>query len=202
MDSNQAPLTSAQALEKLLSGNRRYVAMRSLHPRQTVMHRQRLVEGQHPFAAVLSCSDSRVPSELIFDQGLGDLFMIRTAGHAVNDLVLASVEYAVHALGVPLVMVVGHAECGAIRSVMSAQELPGHLPGLIESLRPAMAGIDHDAPGALDRAIRASARLVATRLRSDSPVLKEAVDQGQLRIVPAHYDLSTGRVEILPDDRP
>ncbi|TVQ89980.1 MAG: carbonic anhydrase [Deltaproteobacteria bacterium] len=190
-------LTCDQALEKLLGGNRRYVALRQLHPRQSVNHRQRLVEGQRPFAAVLSCSDSRVPSEIIFDQGLGDLFMVRTAGHAVNGLVLASVEYAVYALGVPLVIVVGHAQCGAVRSVMEGQALPGHLPELVETLRPAIAGIALEAPEALDLAIRSSARLTAARLQAESPILQEAVASGRLRIVAAHYDLRTFQVELL-----
>lgn len=102
-------MNSEQALKRLLIGNRRYSALRQVHPRQTGTHRQTLVEGQHPFAAILSCSDSRVPSELFFDQGLGDLFIVRTAGHTVNELVRASLEYAVFALHVPLLLVLGHA---------------------------------------------------------------------------------------------
>lgn len=196
--SPDAPLTSEQALDRLLAGNRRYVAMRQVHPRQTVLHRQRLVDGQHPFAAVLSCSDSRVPSEIIFDQGLGDLFMVRTAGHAADDLVLASLEYAVHALGVPLILVVGHAECGAVRAVLAGEPLPGHLPGLVASLRTAIDAPLSESPDALDRAIRASALGVAARLARESEVLAEAVRSGRVRIVAAHYDLSTGGVELLP----
>jgi carbonic anhydrase len=189
----------AQALERLLIGNRRYVALRQLHPRQSATHRQTLVEGQHPFAAILSCSDSRVPSELIFDQGLGDLFIVRTAGHAVGALVLASLEYAVFALHVPLIMVLGHAQCGAVKAVMSAQTLPGHLPQLAESLRPALAAIDPASEDALDQAVRASARFTAHYLTTESAVLHAAVDENYLKIVPAYYDLSTGGVQILED---
>jgi carbonic anhydrase len=180
-----------------MSGNRRYTSMRQLHPRQNTTHRQRLVEGQKPFAAVLSCSDSRVPSEIIFDQGLGDLFIVRTAGHAVNGLVLASLEYAVHALRVPLVIVVGHAECGAVRAVMENQPLPGLLPELVASIRPGLHGIEAQSPGALDVAIRESARTVTARLARESRIIEEAVAEGWLRVVAAHYELSNGRITLL-----
>ena len=126
-----------EALKRLLAGNSRYAAMRQQYPNQSTTHREQLVESQNPFAAILSCSDSRVPSELIFDQGLGDLFIVRTAGHVVNDLVIASIEYAVFALRVPLVMVVGHRNCGAVTSVVQGQALPGHMAQLAETLWPA-----------------------------------------------------------------
>jgi len=186
-----------EALERLLIGNRRYAAMRQVHPRQTTVHRQTLVEGQHPFAAILSCSDSRVPSELIFDQGLGDLFIVRTAGHAVNPLVLASLEYAVFALQVPLVMVVGHASCGAVTSVMEAHDLPGHLPDLADSLRPALAAVDTTEDDAIEQAIRANSCFTAAYLRDNSTVMAEATTADRARIVPAYYDLGTGLVEVL-----
>mgnify|MGYP000844817263 CR=1 FL=1 len=192
-----SPLHHDQALERLLIGNRRYIAMRQLHPRQTVMHRQTLVEGQHPFAAILSCSDSRVPSELVFDQGLGDLFIVRTAGHAINELVLASLEYAVFALHVPLIMVLGHGQCGAVTAVMQATELPGHLPHLADSLRPAFDMVDPSAADAVDQAVRASSRFTAKYLETGSAVLQEAVQKGEMKIIPAYYDMSTGSVEIL-----
>lgn len=170
-----------------------------MHPRQTTYHRQTLVEGQHPFAAILSCSDSRVPSELIFDQGLGDLFIVRTAGHAVNDLVLASLEYAVYALKVPLIMVVGHAQCGAVTSVMRAEadHLPGHLPQLAALLRPALSGVDPASDDAIAHAIRANARATARSLTDSSPILSEALLIQHLKVVAAHYDLATGQVELL-----
>ncbi len=190
-------LTADQALERLLVGNRRYIAMRQLHPRQSVVHRQHLVQGQHPFAAILSCSDSRVPSELIFDQGLGDLFIVRTAGHAVNDLVLASLEYAVFALRVPLVMVLGHAACGAVTSVMEAHQLPGHLPKLAASLKPALASIEAGAEDALERAIRANSLYAAAFLTENSLVFQEAIAKGHVKIVAAYYALNTGEVQIL-----
>lgn len=188
-----------EALDRLLVGNRRYAAMRQMHPRQTTYHRQTLVEGQHPFAAILSCSDSRVPSELIFDQGLGDLFIVRTAGHAVNDLVLASLEYAVYALHVPLIMVVGHAQCGAVTAVMRAEadHLPGHLPQLAALLRPAMSGVDPASDDAIAHAIQANSRATARYLAASSAIFSAALSSDTLKIAAAHYDLATGRVELL-----
>ncbi len=197
MSSTNPPLTHTQALERLMVGNRRYAAMRQLHPRQTVTHRQTLVEGQHPFAAVLSCSDSRVPSELIFDQGLGDLFIVRTAGHAVNELVLASLEYAVLALHVPLVMVLGHAQCGAVTSAMKAAELPGFLPYLMDRLRPAIETVDRAAADAVEQATFANSRLMAAHIAAASSILSAAEAADRLRVVPAYYDLASGVVRIL-----
>ena len=191
------PISSQQALDRLIAGNDRYAAMRQIHPHQTSVERQHLVEGQHPFAAVLSCSDSRVPSELIFDQGLGDLFIVRTAGHVLDDLVLASLEYAVYVLGVPLLMVLGHAQCGAVGAALKSDQLPGHMPHLVASLRVTMGPVDVNAADALDQAVRTNSRDTAKQMMTQSDVLKEALQQGRTRIVAAHYDLATGCVEIL-----
>jgi carbonic anhydrase len=185
-----------EALERLLTGNRRYVAMRQIHPRQTTIHRETLLEGQNPFAAVVSCSDSRVPSELIFDQGLGDLFIVRTAGHAANELVLASVEFAVYALHVPLIMVLGHAQCGAISAVIRSANLPGHLPQLMDRLKSALETVDLQAPDALEQSTRANSRLTAKYLATHSPVLQSALQENRLKIVTAYYHLDNGRVDI------
>jgi carbonic anhydrase len=185
-----------EALERLMTGNHRYVAMRQIHPRQTTVQRERLVEGQNPFAAILSCSDSRVPSELIFDQGLGDLFIVRTAGHAANDLVLASIEFAVHALKVPLVMVLGHSHCGAVSAVVEPTDLPGHLPKLVSHLRHALADVPRDADHALEAATRANTRATAAYLVSGSTVLAEAVRMDRLKVAMAYYHLESGRVDL------
>lgn len=186
-----------EALERLLAGNQRYAAMQQLHPRQTTFRREALVDGQNPIAAVLSCSDSRVPSELIFDQGLGDLFIVRTAGHTMDNLVLASLEYAVFALHVPLVMVLGHGQCGAVTAVMKAQELPGHMPQLAAHLRPALENVNPDAANSIDEAIRANTRYTAAELGRTSPIFSQALRQDQVRVASAYYDMGTGRVEIL-----
>jgi len=191
------PVLSNEALARLLEGNRRYMEMQQVYPRQTDGDRQMLVTGQNPFAAILSCSDSRVPSELIFDQGLGDLFIVRTAGHTVNELVLASLEYAVYVLQVRLVMVLGHQHCGAVTAVMHRQALPGHMPQIVDHLLPAVAQIETTARDAIAQAINANARYTAAEIGRSSPVLADAVSEKRLRIVAACYDLETGRVNLL-----
>lgn len=191
------PVLSNEALARLLEGNRRYMEMQQVYPRQTHGDRQMLVTGQNPFAAILSCSDSRVPSELIFDQGLGDLFIVRTAGHTVNELVLASLEYAVYVLHVRLVMVLGHQHCGAVTAVVHRQQLPGHMPQIVDHLLPAVTHIEPAAHDAVAQAINANARYTAAQIGRDSPVLAEAVSDKRLRIVAACYDLETGRVDLL-----
>jgi carbonic anhydrase len=198
----QTPLTTLnadQALQRLIEGNQRYADMRPLHPHQSLTHRQSLLQGQHPFAAVLSCSDSRVPSEIIFDQGLGDLFIVRMAGHVLDDLVLASLEFAVYALHVPLVVVLGHASCGAVAAAVRGQPMPGRLSQLAEVLQPAVEAA-RDQPGdLLENAIRANSHITAQALAGQSTILAEGVAAGRVKIVPAYYDLAEGRVEILGD---
>jgi carbonic anhydrase len=190
-------MSPEEALERLMVGNRRYAAMRQIHPRQTMIHRQLLIDGQAPIATILSCSDSRAPAELIFDQGLGDLFIVRTAGHAVDKLVVASLEYSVFALNVPLILVLGHASCGAVTAALKGQELPGNLPFLINHLQAPLAGIDPSSSDALEQAIRANSRFTADHVTTKSQILAEAHDRGTLKIAPAYYDLMTGRVEAI-----
>lgn len=192
-------ITADQALEKLMIGNRRYVAMRPLHPRQNQIQRQVLLEGQNPFAAILSCSDSRVPSELIFDQGLGDLFIVRTAGHVIDELTIGSLEFAVHVLRVPLVMVMGHAQCGAVVAAISGQSLPGHIGPIAASLQPAIE-MTQDEPGdRLVNAIHANSIYTADRLTQESAILRDAIDKGELKIVPTYFDLKTSSVLVLQE---
>jgi carbonic anhydrase len=186
-----------EALERLLAGNRRYAAVRQLHPHQTRFHRETLVDGQHPFAAILSCSDSRAPAEIIFDQGLGDLFIVRTAGHAVDTLALASLEYAVLALKVTLLVVLGHSGCGAVTAVVNEQTLPGHLPTLIARIRPAVAQIEVTASDAIEQAIRANTRFTANYLAEHSAIIATAIHDQRLKIVTGYYQLASGQVELL-----
>jgi carbonic anhydrase len=193
----QPAMTGEQALEKLLAGNRRYAEMRQKHPHQSSERRHALLEGQHPFAVILSCSDSRVPSELIFDQGLGDLFIVRTAGHVMDDLIVASIEFAVHVLTVPLVIVLGHSQCGAVVSAVQGRVLPGKISRIVESIQPAVAAVQRQPGDLATNAIRANAQLTAQTLISTSPIIHEAVRQNRLLVVPAFYDLSTAEVEVL-----
>ncbi len=194
------PIEGASALERLLAGNVRYVAELAQHPGETAERRRQVAQAQYPFAAILCCSDSRVAPEILFDQGLGDLFVVRVAGNVLDDELLGSLEYAVEHLGVHLIMVLGHERCGAIRaaleSVLAGAELEGHLGRLVEAIEPAI----EEAPltGDVWEAV-AEANLVrqARRLKTSLPILEEFVAAGELEVVAARYDLDTGWVTLV-----
>ena len=174
--------TPDQALERLLAGNQRYVAARQKYPDQTAARRAELSGGQHPFAIVLGCADSRVPPEVIFDQGLGDLFVVRVAGNVVDDVVLGSIEYAAAHLHTSLVVVLGHSKCGAVGATIAGGELEGHLPDLAAAIQPAVDQARSLPGDLLDNAVVANATMVAEQLRSAEPVLSELVCAGKLRV--------------------
>jgi carbonic anhydrase len=190
-------LTDDEALAKLLEGNARYVEQQRLNPNQTDERRDSLIGGQSPYAIILGCSDSRVPPEIIFDQGLGDLFVIRVAGNVVDDIVLASIEYAAEHLHTPLLMVLGHTNCGAVGAALQDDELDGHLPSIAQAIEEAVEKAQDEDGDTLDMTIRAHARITAGHLRGSEPILKGLVDEGKLKVVAAYYDLDTGVVEIL-----
>jgi len=192
-----AVLTGEQALQTLLAGNARFVAGQSTHPDQSVDRRAALAGGQSPFAVVLTCSDSRVVPELYFDQGLGDLFVIRNAGNVLDDHVIGSMEYAVDHLHVPLIIVVGHEKCGAISAALAGGEIPGHIHSITDDLAPVIEQTK-DLPGdKVDNVVRANAQRDVGILLHVEPIIKEAVTAHKLLIVPARYDLDTGKIEIL-----
>lgn len=186
------------ALSRLLAGNRRYVAGTITHPNQTAGRRRAVANGQHPFAIILGCSDSRVPPEVVFDQGLGDLFVVRVAGNIAEPATLASIEYAAEHIGVGLVVVLGHSRCGAVDAALKGGDAPGHIAALVTAIAPAMEQT-RDQPGdRLDNAVKANAELVAEQLRTSDPLLSHLVQDGKLRIVAARYDLDSGKVDVLP----
>jgi len=189
--------TADQALERLVAGNKRYVAAQQAHPHEAPERRAELSDGQYPFAVILGCADSRVPPEVIFDQGLGDLFVIRVAGNVLDDCVLGSIEYAAAHLHTPLIVVLGHSKCGAVGATVEGGELEGHLPSLAAAIQPAVDQA-RGLPGDLvDNAVRANATMVVGQLKASEPVLSELVDAGKLKVVAACYDLDTGEVELL-----
>jgi carbonic anhydrase len=192
-----APLTADQALEHLLIGNQRYISRKKMYLNQTQSRLQEVAQGQHPFAVILGCADSRVPPEILFDRGLGDLFVVRVAGNSLNDSTLASIEYAVRNLAVPLVMVLGHERCGAVTAVLEKQELPGHLSQFAAAILPAIEASAQEEGDRLDNAVRANIRFVTAQLRASTPVLAERVEAKQIKIVGARYDLDTGRAEVI-----
>jgi len=191
-------MTGDQAIQRLLSGNRRYLHAKQEHPNQTPERRGELQGGQRPFAVILGCSDSRVPPEVIFDHGLGDLFVVRVAGNVVDKIVLGSIEYAVSHLETPLIMVLAHADCGAVTAALSGcDESQGQLHSITSAIQPAIYQVK-DGPGdILNKASKANAKIIAERLKNSKPFLFEAVKAGKLKIVAAYYDLYTGVVEIL-----
>lgn len=184
-------------LAKLLEGNKRFVEGKLLHPNQSAARRTEVASGQKPFAVILTCSDSRVPPEIIFDQGLGDLFVIRTAGHVVDDMALASIEYAVEHLHAGLVVVLGHEKCGAVDAAVGGGELTGHLEKLIAEIEPAVEKAKNEKGDLLTNAVHKNVDLVVGQLKSSEPVLKEFVHHNELQIIGAYYDLDDGIVTMM-----
>ena len=199
--SAEAPVQNSQeALERLIAGNQRYVSNRSLPLNESGQRRTEVEQGQQPFATIFSCVDSRVPPELVFDRGLGDLFVIRTAGHVIDEAVLGSLEFGVAELKIPLLMVMGHTKCGAVKATLEAveqhTEAPASIAYLVKSIKPAIDQASRQAGYTLDTCIDTNVRLTVNRLRK-TPILADAVAQGQLLIVGACYHLDTGAVELI-----
>ena len=193
-NSYQTP-TADEVLARLVTGNERYVKAQMEHPRRGIDRRQELTSGQKPLAIILGCADSRVSPTVLFDQGLGDLFVIRVAGNVVDTTVLSSIEYAAAFLETPLIVVLGHSNCGAVAAAVDGSDLPGHLPELIKIIEPAVHRARDAAGDLLENAIQANAKRVAYQLATSEPVLAKLVSEGKLKIVSAEYYLEDGRVE-------
>jgi carbonic anhydrase len=192
-------ISAEQALQKLMEGNARFASGNITHPDQSADRRTELVLGQHPFAVVVGCSDSRVPPEVVFDQGLGDIFVVRTAGEVMDNVTLASIEYAVEHLNVPLVVVLGHDSCGAVIAVIKGGEVPGHLGSLVNFIQPAVdkAKAAGNEKQLLNNSINNNIKNIVEELNTSQPILSEKVKEGKLKVVGARYHLDSGRVEIL-----
>ncbi len=186
-----------EALAKLMAGNQRYVLHKEQHPDQSVTRRKELGVGQHPFAVILGCADSRVPPELLFDEGLGDLFVIRVAGNIVDDAVLGSIEYAVEHLGTNLVMVLGHEKCGAVSAAVEGGTATGHIRALVTAIRPSVEESAKEPGDRIHNCVIANVRRVAQQIRESEPVLKEAVEKYRIKVVAADYSLDSGAVTLL-----
>ncbi len=190
-----SPVSPDQALRELVAGNQRYFVGRLTHPHQDVPRRREIAGGQHPFAAVLGCADSRVAPEIVFDQGLGDLFVVRVAGNIVDDAVLGSLEYAVEHLHVPLVMVLGHTKCGAVTAAVEGGAAHGHIGALVNAIAPAVARTTGQVGDRVKQAARINVDLAVEQL-SAAPLLYERLHTGLLKIVGASYDVDGGTVTI------
>src|SRR5215475_12038371 len=222
---DQPMVSPAEALSRLKEGNGRFTAGNMQHPHessddrsymaanshenagtmslgmtseQAAKRRAELTKSQHPFAIILSCSDSRVPPEIVFDEGLGDLFGVRVAGNVLNDEGLGSIEYAVDILDARLIVVLGHQSCGAVYAAMKTVAAKGKAPGHIQSLVTAIKPVVESTPKAdLDTMIKANVKHVVDALRSSTPILKALVDSGDVQVIGGYYTLESGAVSFL-----
>ncbi|MEU1458336.1 carbonic anhydrase [Streptomyces avermitilis] len=195
------PTSPAAAFARLMEGNKRWVSGDLQHPDRDPNRRQFVAEGQEPFGAILSCIDSRVPPELLFDTGLGDLYVMRTGGEAVGPVVTGSVEYGPMTSGTPLIVVLGHQRCGAVeaayKSLRDGKPLPGNLEAIVKALRPAYEqAVREGGADPVDSMARAQVTLTAADLRSNQD-LAPLVRKDALAVVGAYYSLDTGKVEVL-----
>jgi len=222
---DQPIVSPTEAISRLKEGNSRFTAGNMQHPHesaderkyiaansyenagtislgmtseQATKRRAELAKSQHPFAIILSCSDSRVPPEIVFDEGLGDLFIIRVAGNVLNDEGLGSIEYGVEVLGARLIVVLGHQSCGAVdaamKTVAAKGKAPGHIQSLVTAIKPV---VDSTPNGDLDTTIKANVKHVVDALRSSTPILKGRVDSGDVQVIGGYYGLDTGAVTFL-----
>ncbi|MCB0076647.1 MAG: carbonic anhydrase [Anaerolineales bacterium] len=204
-------ISASEALTQLQAGNRRFAAGQPHNPHSSDAERRAAsVAGQAPFAVILGCSDSRVPAELVFDQGIGDLFVIRVAGNIVAPSLIGSVEFAVGQFGTPLVVVMGHTGCGAVIATLQALRQPESVPSpnlnaIVTRIRPTLITLHEMAPELdeeqlLGHAVRANVRASVSQLRQGSRLLEDAVVEGRLRILGAEYNLATGEVDFFEDE--
>jgi carbonic anhydrase len=190
----QTAVTPDGAVAQLMEGNARFAAGRlTSFDADLALMKQKTVEKQEPFAAVLSCADSRVPVELVFDQSIGHVFVVRVAGNICTPEIIASLEYGAAVLGTAAILVLGHSGCGAVKATIAAKPVPGQISALYASIRPAVERAGPD----LDAAIRANAQIQADLLRTASPVLGELVAGGKLKVASGFYELASGRVSLL-----
>jgi carbonic anhydrase len=193
-------LSPERALNRLMAGNARFAAGHGLR-RDLTGERAATSRGQNPFAMIVGCADSRVGPELVFDEGVGDLFVCRVAGNFADDDVIASLEYAAAHLHTPLIMVLGHSACGAVAATIESLETgvapPGHLPSLVAALAPAVKAARRESGDLMANAIRENVRMNVRRLQASAPILSAAVGEGKLRVVGGVYDLAGGRVEMV-----
>lgn len=194
-------LTPAHALKDLLAGNQRFVSGEVKHPNQDAERRADLASGQNPFATLFGCGDSRLAAEVIFDQGLGDMFVVRTAGHVVESAVLGSIEYAVVELGTPLVVVLGHDSCGAVTAAKDSLE-KGELPGgyirnLVEPILPSVIAPHLPEDASVNDMVREHTRQTSARILEQSHLIAQAVKDNRTAVLGMFYHLAEGEVEIV-----
>jgi len=197
---DETSVTPDAVISELKTGNAHHVRHQYQHPHETITRQRELVAGQHPHAEILSCADSRVPPEIVFDQGLGDLFVVRVAGNVATDTEIGSLEYGAEHLHIPLLVVLGHESCGAVTAAVQGGDAEGHIATLISLIKPAV-DKSRGMPGdPVANAVRSNVQMVVQQLRSSTPVLSELVAHGKLKIVGGVYSLETGEVTWLSDN--
>lgn len=195
---NSNNLSADEAIKKLTEGNVRFVELREKHPDSNKKRRHEMLKGQHPFVVILSCSDSRVPPELIFDQGLGDIFEIRNAGNVLDEHVIGSIEYAVMHCGVKLIVIMGHQDCGAIAATLSGKSETKYIKSLEDSIQPAVEDCKkHGLDVTSDNVVKAHVMQDIEELLTQDTALVKYMKENNVRIIPAYYHLDTGRVDFL-----
>jgi len=189
----QTNLSPDAALHELLAGNRRFAANQlTSFEHDLIILKEHTVEKQEPFAAVLACADSRVPVELVFDQTIGHVFVTRVAGNVLTPEIIASLEYGIVVLGIKVLLVLGHRNCGAVKAAMKADPVPGQISVLYQHLQPAI----EQSGGHVDKAVEHNARFQAALLRTSSTVVRDAIKAGRLKVEAGVYDLATGKVSL------
>ena len=190
-------LTPAAALQRLMDGNQRFVERRRQNPNQDLARVSEVAQTQRPYAAILGCADSRFPSEIIFDQGIGDLFVCRVAGNVATPEEIGSLEFGTAVLGAKILLVVAHERCGAVKATIEGNSVPGQIGSLLDAIKPAVESTKNKPGDRLENACKANAVLQARRLK-DSPVISGLIAQNKLDVRAAYYDLDTGTVTLLP----
>lgn len=201
-----APISSVAAteeqpaknpMERLIQGNQRYVTSTTVCHEDWTAKRSALLTNQKPFAVIVACSDSRVPPEIVFDQSLGDLFVVRVAGNIVDDFAVGSIEYGVNVLGANLVLVLGHSNCGAVDAAVKGLKFDNHIQEVLNAIQPAVVATKGESGDRLEKTIKANVKVVEEKLKTSKPVLAKLIEKGTLRISGGYYDLETGKVELL-----
>jgi carbonic anhydrase len=185
------------ALKRLLEGNKRFIGGKRQSPNQSRLRLQETAVAQYPFASILGCADSRVPAEIVFDQGLGDLFVVRLAGNVVSPTAIGSLEFATAVLGSQLIIVLGHERCGAVQAAIKGELLPGRVGTFVEDIKPAVTRVKNKPGDAVHNAVLANVRYQVELLQGTSSMLIPLIQEGKLKIVGGLYDLDTGEVTIL-----
>jgi carbonic anhydrase len=196
-EANLNPVNPDEALKRLIDGNNRFLRQKRLYPDQSIRRIHSVSQAQHPFVSVLGCADSRVPVEIIFDEGIGDIFDVRVAGNVASDTAIGSLEYATAILGSQLIVVLGHKRCGAVAEALLDETAPGKISMLVDKIKPAVKDIKSKIQNDSDDAVIANIHYQIAKLHENSILLPELQDKGKLKIVGARYDIDSGKVFIV-----